>query len=256
MVKSYTKSAKYYDLIYQNKSSDMYEGTIKDFLNLSDEILGGKPEKVIDIGCGTGFHAINLAKRGIKVTGVDLSSEQLSVARANAEHENLDIKFIEADMANELDIDEKFDAGAAFFSSFCYLLEDEEVISFLNYMREIIEESGFLYFEFWNILALKPGMMSYYEVEMEDLRLLRLNTSSLDLETGVAFMPMKHIISRNDKIIDEFVEDHYLRCYTIPQLKTLINQTKWKVQEIYAYDENFSRTKPGRDDFRYYAVLT
>ena len=52
---------------------------------------------VLDLGTGTGRAAMALARRGAIVTGVDASSEMLSVARRRAAHENLSIEFSEGD---------------------------------------------------------------------------------------------------------------------------------------------------------------
>jgi len=35
---------------------------------------------ILDVGCGTGRHSVELAKRGYKVTGIDLSAEMLKEA--------------------------------------------------------------------------------------------------------------------------------------------------------------------------------
>jgi SAM-dependent methyltransferase len=62
-------------------------------------------DRVLDAGCGTGRLAIELARRGIDVVGVDLDGAMLGVARAKAPH----IPWIEADLS-DLDIDRTFDA--------------------------------------------------------------------------------------------------------------------------------------------------
>src|SRR5215469_14902926 len=49
--------------------------------------------KILDVGCGTGRHAIELTKRGYNMTGIDLSESQLERAREKAEAENLTIDF-------------------------------------------------------------------------------------------------------------------------------------------------------------------
>ncbi|MDP3880634.1 MAG: class I SAM-dependent methyltransferase [bacterium] len=56
--------------------------------------------RVVDIGCGRGELAIQLAKRGIKVTGFDSSEKALELARANAVEANVDnfVQFIKADI--------------------------------------------------------------------------------------------------------------------------------------------------------------
>ena len=53
-----------------------------------------KTELVLDLGCGTGKMTLELARRGYDMTGVDLSSEMLDIARCAAEHEGLSDKML------------------------------------------------------------------------------------------------------------------------------------------------------------------
>jgi SAM-dependent methyltransferase len=53
----------------------------------------GAPLRILDAACGTGQHVIALAKKGLDVTGADLSSEMIAVARANASAAGLDLRF-------------------------------------------------------------------------------------------------------------------------------------------------------------------
>ena len=48
------------------------QGTIQEVDFIESEIDSDKNRNILDIGCGTGRHAIELAKRGYKVTGIDL----------------------------------------------------------------------------------------------------------------------------------------------------------------------------------------
>ncbi|MCY3414430.1 MAG: class I SAM-dependent methyltransferase [Candidatus Heimdallarchaeota archaeon] len=254
MNKSYSRSAQYYDFIYQNKAKEMYTHTTEDFLNLSQQILGRKPASILDIACGTGMHALELSKLGIEVTGIDLSKDQIDQAKKNAISNNYNIEFIQSDMS-EFVRENAFDAAAAFFSGFCYLRQDQEVIQFLNNMRKSIKAGGFLYFEFWNILALHHNSKHFDEIKDGDNKLLRYHITTLDLTTGLAYMPMKHVIFEGNTVVEEFTEEHYLRCYTIPQLRSLIDQTEWKIKEIYALGEGSVHVKPTKDELRYFAVL-
>lgn len=64
------------------------------------EELGLKPgDRVLDVGCGTGRHSIELAKRGYAVTGLDLSREMLSRAESAAQAAGVHVEWIQGDAA-------------------------------------------------------------------------------------------------------------------------------------------------------------
>ena len=66
--------------------------------------------KVLDLGCGTGNFSIKLAKKGCKVTGIDLSDKMLTLAREKAEKENLQINYYNMNVYDLNFPDEYFDA--------------------------------------------------------------------------------------------------------------------------------------------------
>ena len=65
---------------------------------------------ILDIGCGTGRHAVELAKRGYQITGVDISAGMLVEARKAARQAKVDVTWVQAD-AVKLTSAEKFDAA-------------------------------------------------------------------------------------------------------------------------------------------------
>lgn len=83
------------------------------------DVLALEPgARVLDLGCGTGRHAIELASRGFRVTGVDLSSQMLAQGMVKAELARVDVEWVHAN-ATEYVAAEPFDAvlclcGAAF----------------------------------------------------------------------------------------------------------------------------------------------
>jgi SAM-dependent methyltransferase len=75
------------------------------------ETLATKPgERLLDVGCGPGRHAVEFARRGLNVTGVDISPEFLAVAHRLAAEAGVTPSFFEMD-ARELPFDREFDVA-------------------------------------------------------------------------------------------------------------------------------------------------
>jgi SAM-dependent methyltransferase len=65
-------------------------------------------ERVLDLACGSGRHALELKRHGFEVVGADISPELLEIARRDAAKEGLEVEFVEADL-RELKFDAEFD---------------------------------------------------------------------------------------------------------------------------------------------------
>lgn len=81
-----------------------------------EALATGHGKKYLDIGCGSGRYAVNLALLGADLVGVDFSAAMLRLARQYAASEGVDLKttFIEADMDRWMDsTDQHFDAAYA-----------------------------------------------------------------------------------------------------------------------------------------------
>lgn len=89
-----------------------------------------KPARVLDVPCGNGRHSIELARRGLRVTGVDASEEFIAEARVQAE-ESLSAEFKLGDM-RDLPWKEQFDGGFCLGNSFCYLAPESDAPQFLK----------------------------------------------------------------------------------------------------------------------------
>ncbi len=102
------------------------QGTIGECDFIEKELNYDKFLKIIDIGCGTGRHTIELTKRGYSVTGIDLSESQLKKAREKAKANNLKINFFKHDARN-LPFGNQFNAAIMLCEGGFPLMETDEM---------------------------------------------------------------------------------------------------------------------------------
>lgn len=80
---------------------------------------------VLDLACGAGRHAIQFAKRGFRVTGVDRTNSYLDDARARASEQGLAIEWVHADM-RDFSRESAFDIAVSMLTSFGYFADPSE----------------------------------------------------------------------------------------------------------------------------------
>ena len=102
------------------------QGTLGECDFIENEINSDRSLKILDVGCGTGRHAIELSKRGYTVTGIDLSETQLARAREKAEGDHLRINFVRQDARN-LSFNNEFDVAIMLCEGGFPLMETDEM---------------------------------------------------------------------------------------------------------------------------------
>lgn len=109
--------------------------------------------RVLDLACGHGRHSIELARRGLRVTGVDLSPRSLEVAREAAAREKVDVEFVQADM-REIDFEAEFDAAINLFTAFGYFESEEEDLAVVERVARALRPGGGFVIDTMGVLSL------------------------------------------------------------------------------------------------------
>ncbi len=107
-------------------------------------LTGG--QHVFDCCCGMGRHSLELAERGCRVTGVDLSRGYLDLAESEAKRRDLPADFICRDI-REIEYDGEFDAVINMFTSFGYFEDPDEDLLLLKKLHRSLKPGGKLFME-------------------------------------------------------------------------------------------------------------
>ncbi len=123
--------AQWYEALFANyaehyEGENFVQGTVGECDFIEKEIDGDRRRRILDIGCGTGRHSVELARRGYDVTGVDLSDSMLERARTKARDLGVSIDFQRQD-ARTLPFSREFDLAIMLCEGAFPLMETDEM---------------------------------------------------------------------------------------------------------------------------------
>jgi SAM-dependent methyltransferase len=139
--------------------------------------------RVLDLACGHGRIALELARRGFRVTGLDLSPRSLELARAAAGEQDLAIDWVEADMRN-LPSGREFDAVVNVFTAFGYFADERENQRVLDAVAAALVPGGAFLIDVVNLLALAGGYRERWWSERERDGVLQIDENEFDFLEG------------------------------------------------------------------------
>lgn len=141
------KTKQWYESLFENygvkyDNEIFTQGTLGECDFIESEIKSDKSLKILDVGCGTGRHTIELSRRGYNVTGIDLSESQLARAKEKAENNNLIIDFQKQDARN-LTFTNEFDVAIMLCEGGFPLMETDEMnFEILKSVTKSLKEHG------------------------------------------------------------------------------------------------------------------
>jgi SAM-dependent methyltransferase len=185
----------------------------------------GPGSRLLDVGCGPGRHALALARRGMEVTGVDLSPDFVDLARAGAAAEGLTATFTVGDV-RDLPYDSEFDAVVCLCQGgFGLLGGRDEAAVFSRIVRALRPGGG---------LAL-TAFSAYFA-----LRFLEAG-ESFDPETGV----LHEVSTVRNEAGEKRPFDLWTTCFTARELDLLARAAGVEVEGVYGVTPgNYGTARP------------
>lgn len=229
--KDYSAEAEYvYSRISENllskSSGGMRDGDIAREASEEDKL------SILDLGCGTGLHLIQMAQKyGIKATGCDLSSTMLTRAADNFQRAEIECELINCKV-QELKLDKKFSAVTSLFHVFSYQVSNQAALEFLQAANRHLDRGGIFMFDLWYgpaVLSERPEErikhMTYqgYEVERICHPKLDVNTNTVEVNYTV------NITERASGQRQSLQEQHLMRFFFKPEIELMAEMTGFRV---------------------------
>ncbi|MDX2055913.1 MAG: methyltransferase domain-containing protein [Polyangiaceae bacterium] len=178
---------------------------------------------VLDIGCGAGQHAAELASRGYGVVAYDLSLDQLAVAAEVAQERAQKMSLLQGDM-RELPFSETFDGIYCWNTTFGYF-EEEKNIGVAQRMFQALKPGGRLVLDVANRDALATNTPC--QVWYEGQRAVCMDDANLDFITSR--LKVKRSVIMDDGRTREC--SYSLRLYSLHELGKLLHDVGFRIAE-------------------------
>ena len=201
----FSKSAQYYDEIYASIDKDYVTEASKAHAFIQ-QYKQSKGKLLLDVACGTGFHA-SLLSKDYQVEGLDLDAQMLAVAKKK--HPKL--RFHQGDMT-DFDLKRQFDVIVCLFSSIGYVKTKTRLQKAIRTMSRHLLPGGVLLVEPWfTSEQWQPGRASMTQVNKPELKIVRMSYSGQ--KGKISTIEFQYLIGTS-KGIEHSVEFHELGLFT------------------------------------------
>jgi SAM-dependent methyltransferase len=226
--------SEYYDLLYADKDYAAEVAFVRDIIQRH------KPNarSILDLGCGSARHAVEFARAGLMVTGVERSSDMIARAKDRIGRLSPDLcgllTLVEGDVTNYA-ATTRYDVVVSLFHVVSYQTSNNALAGIFRCARLALSAGGLFVFDFWYgpaVLTKQPAVR-VRRVATPNVRLTRIAEPEHQFDRNV--VNIKYTImtvdQRNGRS-EEMVEVHSMRYLFLPEIEMLASQHDFEVIEV------------------------
>lgn len=219
--------AYYYNTFYQDKDYRAEAEQIDYLLKMYENRI----VSIVNYGCGTGKHDIELAKLGYRCKGIDMSPFMIDIARKNANQENVNIDFSLEDIRC-YDPHEHFDAVISLFHVMSYLNKNHDILGAFRSARKALAPGGLFLFDVWygpGVLSDRP-VLRIKEIEDEQNKLIRIARPVMHDKNNVVDVCYEvFVIDKVTGVAKTIREVHSMRYFFRPELEYWLQESGFEL---------------------------
>jgi SAM-dependent methyltransferase len=226
--------ADYYDLLYRDKD---YAGEAR-YVHALLARHGKAPGALLDLGCGTGRHAVELARLGYDACGIDASERMIAHARARTPPElAARLEFSTGDV-RAARLGRHFDAVVALFHVASYQTTNADVAAMLATVREHLVPDGVFICDFWygpGVLSDPPGVRRRTVEHARGPVTRTAEPVLLPAENCVDVNYTLRVPGAAGEAATELKETHRMRYFFLPELRGLLGAADLELRAAEAW---------------------
>ncbi len=229
----FNRYAQYYDLLYSQKD---YPREVEYLNTLLTKYAITDVETILDLGCGTGRHAVMLSRKGYHVVGVDCSDAMLAIAEENKLQAKDPIEYIKGDICT-VRLAKKFDAAISMFAVMGYQTTNKRLEEALLTAYHHLNPNGLFIFDAWfgpAVITQKPHDRVLI-VEKERGTIIRLTRPTLNILTDVVSVNFTVLHIESDTVRDHVEETHEMRFFFPKELEYMLAKTGFELLDTHPF---------------------
>lgn len=229
MTAIFSEYAGFYDILYRDKDYPG-ESSFVDAL-IRRHRPGPGPLRLLDLACGTGRHAIELAGKGYEIEGSDIASAMVDKARESAAGRGLNLRFHNHSFQTSDRIGGRFDVVISMFSAVGYLLTYEDFALTLSNVRGLMAPGSVFIFDYWNGNAVLRDYspVKFLRKKSGQDEILRISETRIDPVAQWADVKFTCMGFSGDIRKQEFEETHRVRFFFFREMEALLAASGFRI---------------------------
>jgi SAM-dependent methyltransferase len=222
-----------YDVMYADKSNAAECDAVT---ALFDRCGDGKISRILDLGCGTGRHAVEFAGRGFDVIGVDFSESMLARARERGNPGPGSLDFVQGD-ARTYRSAAPLDAVLMNFNVLGYMSSNDDFAAALETARANLRKGGLFVADFWYgpAVVIDPPGERLREIAANGSKLLRYSRGTHDPDHQCIHIAIRVIEMQDDRIRSDTEEVHTMRYFFPLELDLALKSHGFRLASLTGY---------------------
>lgn len=194
--------------------------------------------RILDLGCGTGRHSIEMAARGFDVTGVDFSEAMLSRARERGPSGKGSLDFVQGD-ARSYRSARPFDAVLMNFNVLGYMSSNSDFNAALATARANLRPGGLFVADFWYgpAVVIDPPGERLREISAGDASILRCSRGTHDPDHQCIRIAIRVIEMQQGRIRSDGEEVHTMRYFFPLELELALQSQGLRLAALTGYPD-------------------